>query len=161
MKKFLSLFLSVCMVLTVLSAAAVPVSAETETWTEVNSMAALSAAAAVDGAHIRLTEDVTNTTGTLRGYVISVAQGAKLTIEDSSGTDSGRITGGYCMRGNGAGVYVRTNKSKKRHACVAFFYVIQRSYSVISASAAFSSRRAARIVSSSRYICSFFSPSTS
>ena len=133
-KKRLSLFLAFCMLLTVFSGLSLPAFAEGETWTDVGAIEALRTAAATDGAYIRLTADITFSDGRavdvpadtavvldLNGHTVSrgltginASSGrysncftveGKLTIEDSSGDDSGRITGGYCtMHGGGINV---------------------------------------------------------
>ena len=134
-KKILSVFLTLCMLLTLVSGLSLPAFAEGENWTDVGTLDALRTAAATDGAYIRLTADITfSSTETpvdvpsgaavvldLNGHAVNrgltgsnassnrngrcfTVEG-KLTIEDSSGDDSGRITGGYCtMSGGGISV---------------------------------------------------------
>lgn len=96
-----------------------------QTWTDVSTSSELTSAI-VDGAYIRLTDDITlsqylgisgdkTVTIDLNGHmlkrnissiagdgnVIRVSNGSTLTIEDGSGNNSGQITGGFSSDGGG------------------------------------------------------------
>ena len=127
-RKLLAVLLAVCMMVSLFAAAPVTASAEDENWITVGSKDELLSAISNGDKYIKLTADVNNsgkitipagtetvidlaghkidrslTSWTLDGGVFLV--NGSLTVRDSSGNDSGKITGGWSRR-HGAGVNV-------------------------------------------------------